>query len=61
MDCSLLGSAAHRIFQVRILECDASFYSRDLPDLGIEPLLCLLSWQAGSLPLVPLGKPLDRD
>ena len=29
-----------------------------LPNLGIEPcLLHLLHWQAGSLPLVPLGKP----
>ena len=61
MDCSLLGSTAHSISQVRILECDTIFYSRDLPDLGIEPLLCLLRWQAGSLPLVPPGKPLDRD
>ena len=30
----------------------------DLPDPGIEPrLLCLLHWQAGSLPLAPPGKP----
>ena len=30
----------------------------DLPDPGIEPrLLCLLHWQAGSLLLVPPGKP----
>ena len=30
----------------------------DLPDPGIEPhLLCLLNWQAGSLPLAPSGKP----
>ena len=37
----------------------------DLPDPGIKPrtqgsnpgLLCLLHWQAGSLPLVPPGKP----
>ena len=30
----------------------------DLPDPGIEPgSLCLLHWQAGSLPLVPHGKP----
>ena len=29
----------------------------DLPDPGIKPnLLCLLHWQAGSLPLVPPGK-----
>ena len=30
----------------------------DLPDTGIEPTsLNLLPWQAGSLPLVPPGKP----
>ena len=30
----------------------------DLPDPGIEPMsLCLLHWQAGSLPLAPPGKP----
>ena len=31
----------------------------DLPDPEITPvgLLCLLPWQAGSLPLVPPGKP----
>ena len=30
----------------------------DLSDPGIEPVsLCLLHWQAGSLPLVPPGKP----
>ena len=32
--------------------------SRDLPDPGIKArLLCLLHWQAGSLPLAPPGKP----
>ena len=34
---------------------------RDLPDPEINPhLLCLLQWQAGSLPLAPPGKPLFR-
>ena len=33
-------------------------FPEDLPDPGIKPhLLCLLYWQAGSLPLVPPGKP----
>ena len=33
-------------------------FPEDYPDLGIEPeSLCLLLWQAGSLPLVPPGKP----
>ena len=31
---------------------------QDLPNPGIEPaFLCLLHWQAGSLPLAPPGKP----
>ena len=31
----------------------------DLPDPGMVPhLLCLLHWQASSLPLVPPGKPI---
>ena len=31
---------------------------RDLPDPGFEPTpLCILHWQAGSLPLAPAGKP----
>ena len=35
----------------------------DLPDPGIgsaSRVLCLLQWEAGSLPLVPPGKPLSR-
>ena len=36
--------------------------SGDLPDPGIEPhLLHHVHWQAGSLPLVPLGKPSLKD
>ena len=32
----------------------------DLPDPGIQRgLLCLLHWQAGSLPLAPPGKPIQ--
>ena len=35
--------------------------SEDLPNPGIGPIsLCLLHWQAGSLPLVPPGKPLTQ-
>ena len=51
----------YRIFQARILECVAISYFRGLnPCLtqGLNPcLLCLLHWQAGSLPLALLGKP----
>ena len=28
-----------------------------LPDSGMKPMFCLLHWQAGSLPLMPPGKP----
>ena len=37
MDCSLPGSSLHGILQVRILEWVAIPFSRDLPDVGIEP------------------------
>ena len=48
----------HGILQTRILEWVAISFSRDPPDPGIEPAsLCLLYWQAGSLPLPPPGKP----
>ena len=37
MDCSLLGSSVHGIFQARILEWVAISSSRDPPTPGIEP------------------------
>ena len=37
MDCSPPGSSAHGIFQARVLEWVDISFSRDLPDLGIEP------------------------
>ena len=36
MDCSLPGSSIHGIFQARVLEWIAIFFSRDLPYPGIE-------------------------
>ena len=58
MDCSPPGSSVHRIFQARILEWVAIFYSRG----SSQPRenLCLphlLGWQADSLPLCHLGSP----
>ena len=50
--CRLPGSSVHRIFQTRILEWVGISSSRRSSCL----LCCLLHWQAGSLPLVPLGK-----
>ena len=37
MDCSLPGSSVHGIFQATVLEWVAIYFSRDLPDPGIEP------------------------
>ena len=52
MDCSLPGSSVYGILQARILDRVAIPFSRDLPDLGIEPgllhcrqILCHLSHQ----------------
>ena len=55
MDCSPPGSSVHGILQARVLKWGALLSSR-----GLNPsLLCLLHWQAGSLTLVPSGKPLE--
>ena len=59
MDCSLPGSSVHGTSQARILELVAISSSRGIfPTLGSNPrLLCLLHWQAGSLPPALCGKP----
>ena len=46
MDCSSPGSSVHGILQARILEWVAISFSKDLPDLGVEPMSPAL---AGSL------------
>ena len=58
MDCNLPGSSVLGIFQVSILEWVAMPSSRrSFSTQGLSPcLLCLLHWQAGSLPLAPSGK-----
>ena len=55
MDCSLPGSSVHGISQVRILEWDAISFSRDLPNLRIEPMSP--AWQVDSILLCYLGSP----
>ena len=62
MHYSLPGSSIHGILQARILEWVAMPSSRQsFPTQGLNPwLLHLLHWQAGSLPLVPHGKPLQK-
>jgi len=55
MDCSLPGFSVHGILQARILEWASIPFSRDPPDLGIEPGSPAL--QVDSLPSEPLEKP----
>ena len=55
----LLSSSVHGIFQARILVWVAMPLLQSIfPSQEWNPcLLCLLNWQAGSLPLAPPGKP----
>ena len=48
----------HGIFQARILEWIAIFLLQGISPIqeSNSSLLCLLHWQAGSLPLAPPGK-----
>ena len=60
MDCILPGSSVHGILQARTLEPVAisSFRGSSwLKDWTRAYCLCLLHWQADSLPLEPPGKP----
>ena len=58
MDCSLLGSFIHGIFQARILEEVAVSYSRDLSNPGIEPESLVSPALAGGFFIIaPPGKP----
>ena len=62
LDCSLLGSSVHRIFQARILEWVAMPSSRaSSQPRDWTPVSCLLYWQVGSLPPRPPGKPWLQD
>ena len=58
MDCSPPGSFIHAIFQARILEWVAIFYSRDVSDPGIEHTLMASPALTGrSFTTAPPGKP----
>ena len=59
VDCSPPGSSVHSILQTKILEWVAMSSSREIFQTQGSNLhlLRLLHWQAGSLPLVPLGSP----
>ena len=53
MDCSPLGCSVHRILQARVLEwgCHALLQGIFQTQGSNPSLLCLLHWQASSLPL----------
>ena len=53
--CNSMDFTVHRILQARILEWVAFPFSRDFPNLGIEPRCPKL--QANSLPAEPQGSP----
>ena len=57
MDCILPGSSVHGILQARILEWVAISFSRGFFQPRDQTVLCLLHWQAGSLPLATLEAP----
>ena len=57
-DCSSPGSPIQEISQGRILEWVAISSFRGIPTQGLN--LCLLHWQASSLPLVPPGNVLSE-
>ena len=58
LDYSPPGSSVHGILQASVLEWLAISSSwGSCQSMDRTCLLCLLHWQAGSLPLVPLGKP----
>ena len=62
MDCSSPGPSVHGILQARILEWVAMPSSRgsSQPRDRTQVSFGLLHWQAGSLPLVPPGKPFTQ-
>ena len=56
MDCSQPGSSVHGISQARILEWAAISFSRDFPNLGIEPMSPALA--GGLFTTEPPDKPI---
>ena len=63
VDCSSPGSSVHGIPQTRILEWVAMSFSRGSSQLRdwTQVSYHLLHWQAGTLPLVPPGKPRGQE
>ena len=59
MDCSPPGSSDHGISQARILEWIAISFSRDLPNLAMEPTSSALA--DGFFTTEPPGKPNNND
>ena len=59
MGCSLPGSSVHGISQARILEWVALSFSRDLPNLAVEPTSSALADEFFTTG--PPGKPNNND
>ena len=57
MNCSLPGFSVHGILQARRGGCHFLLQGIFLTQALNPHLLCLLHWQASSLPLAPTGKP----
>ena len=58
IDCSLPGASVHGILQATPpVSCHGLFQGIFLTQGSNPPFLCLVHWQAGSLPLTPPGKP----
>ena len=57
--CDPMDYTVHGILQARVLEWVAISFSRGSPQTRARTRVCYvyLHWQAGSLPLVPPGKP----
>ena len=58
MDCSPPDSSVHAILQTRIIGVDCHALLQGIFPIQGSKSFCPLHWQMGSLPSVPLGKPL---
>ena len=57
VNCSPPGSSFHGILQAKVLEWVTKPSSRESSQPRDQTCVCLLHWQAGSLPLAQPGKP----
>ena len=60
MDCCPPGSSVHGILQATGVGCHFLLQGIFMTQGSNLPLLSVLHWQVGSLPLVPPGKPREH-